>query len=104
MAVGVVTAATRDGDRFVVALLDGLVVRARRLLIATGLLDELPDLPGLRELWCRDVLHCPYCHGWEDPGHRRAGYRTSGDAPGIAVPPVERRRRLLQPHCTAERG
>jgi thioredoxin reductase len=38
---------------------------ARRLLVTTGLVDELPDIPGLRERWGRDVLHCPYCHGWE---------------------------------------
>ncbi len=38
---------------------------ARRLLVATGLHDELPDVPGLRERWARDVLHCPYCHGYE---------------------------------------
>jgi thioredoxin reductase len=33
--------------------------------VATGLRDELPDIPGLRERWARDVLHCPYCHGYE---------------------------------------
>jgi thioredoxin reductase len=33
--------------------------------VTTGLVDELPDLPGLRARWGRDVLHCPYCHGWE---------------------------------------
>lgn len=33
--------------------------------MATGLRDELPDIPGLAERWARDVLHCPYCHGWE---------------------------------------
>ena len=33
--------------------------------MATGLTDELPDMPGLRERWGRDVVHCPYCHGWE---------------------------------------
>jgi thioredoxin reductase len=38
---------------------------ARRVLIATGLRDELPDIPGVRERWGRDVLHCPYCHGYE---------------------------------------
>jgi thioredoxin reductase len=32
---------------------------------ATGLRDELPDIPGLADRWARDVLHCPYCHGWE---------------------------------------
>ena len=38
---------------------------ARRLLVTTGLADELPDVPGVAERWGRDVLHCPYCHGWE---------------------------------------
>ena len=40
-------------------------MHARRLLVTTGLVDELPAVPGLRERWGRDVLHCPYCHGWE---------------------------------------
>ena len=46
-------------------LADGRSVSTRRLLIATGLRDEIPDVPGLRERWARDVLHCPYCHGFE---------------------------------------
>ncbi|MFE5805920.1 NAD(P)/FAD-dependent oxidoreductase [Streptomyces sp. NPDC056491] len=53
-----------DGS-FLVRCGDGSTVRARRLLVATGLVDELPDVPGLRARWGRDVLHCPYCHGWE---------------------------------------
>jgi thioredoxin reductase len=40
-------------------------VGARRLLLATGLVDELPAVEGLAERWGRDVLHCPFCHGWE---------------------------------------
>ena len=40
-------------------------ISARRLLVATGLRDDLPDIPGLQERWARDVLHCPYCHGYE---------------------------------------
>ena len=55
----------RDDDAFVVTLADGSTERARRLLVATGLVDELPDVPGLREHWGHAVLHCPYCHGWE---------------------------------------
>ncbi len=51
--------------RFEVGLADGDVLRARRLLVATGLRDELPDIPGVRERWGRDLLHCPYCHGYE---------------------------------------
>ena len=50
---------------FTVTQASGRVVRARRLLVASGLVDELPDIPGLRERWGRDVVHCPYCHGWE---------------------------------------
>jgi thioredoxin reductase len=62
---GRAAAASRDGDSFVVRLDDGRQVAARRLLVTTGLLDELPNVPGVRERWGHDVLHCPYCHGWE---------------------------------------
>ena len=47
------------------SLAAGSTVRARRLVLATGIVDELPDLPGLRERWGISVLHCPYCHGYE---------------------------------------
>jgi thioredoxin reductase len=40
-------------------------VRARKLLLATGVVDELPGKPGFKEFWGRGVYHCPYCHGWE---------------------------------------
>jgi thioredoxin reductase len=50
---------------FTVRLDRGAGITARRLLIATGAADELPDVPGARERWGRDFLHCPYCHGWE---------------------------------------
>lgn len=53
-----------DGD-FVVSLEDGTDLRATQLLITTGVVDELPDVPGLAQRWGRDVVHCPYCHGWE---------------------------------------
>ncbi|MGW7435172.1 NAD(P)/FAD-dependent oxidoreductase [Streptomyces sp. NPDC054849] len=63
---GTVVAADRlpDGS-FLVRCGDGSTVRAGRLLVATGLVDELPAVPGLGARWGRDVLHCPYCHGWE---------------------------------------
>jgi len=48
-----------------VRLEDGRALSARRILVATGLRDQLPDVPGARERWGRDVLHCPYCHGHE---------------------------------------
>jgi thioredoxin reductase len=62
---GEVVGAARDGDGFVVELAGGRTIGARRLLVTTGLVDELPGVPGLRERWGRDVIHCPYCHGWE---------------------------------------
>jgi thioredoxin reductase len=55
-----------DGHSGFWVLLDGgQRLSARRVLVTTGLRDELPDVPGLRERWARDVLHCPYCHGHE---------------------------------------
>jgi thioredoxin reductase len=48
-----------------VRLHDGRALDARRILVATGVTDHVPDVPGVRERWGRDLLHCPYCHGWE---------------------------------------
>ncbi|MEU6911673.1 NAD(P)/FAD-dependent oxidoreductase [Streptomyces olindensis] len=53
------------GEDFSVVLAGGRTVRARRLVVATGLKDELPAVPGVAERFGRDVLHCPFCHGWE---------------------------------------
>jgi thioredoxin reductase len=60
-----ISSARRDGSGFAVATEGGRVFRARRLLVTTGLVDELPDVPGVRQRWGHDVVHCPYCHGWE---------------------------------------
>ncbi|MBF6180551.1 NAD(P)/FAD-dependent oxidoreductase [Nocardia otitidiscaviarum] len=55
-----------DGDlRFTATLTDGRTLTARRVLVATGLRDVLPDVPGLAQHWGHGVVHCPYCHGWE---------------------------------------
>ena len=51
--------------RFEVTLADGQQLTARRVLVTTGLRDEIPDIQGARERWGRDLLHCPYCHGYE---------------------------------------
>jgi thioredoxin reductase len=50
---------------FQVRLADGSHLGTRRVLVATGLRDELPEIPGVRERWGRHLLHCPYCHGYE---------------------------------------
>ncbi|MDV9192907.1 FAD-dependent oxidoreductase, partial [Streptomyces sp. SR27] len=63
---GEVTDAAPDGHGgFTLTLADGGTVSARRLVVTTGLVDELPAVDGLAGRWGRDVLHCPYCHGWE---------------------------------------
>jgi thioredoxin reductase len=66
IADGTVTELVPNGTAgFWVLLAGGRRISTRRLLITTGLRDELPDIPGLRDRWARDVLHCPYCHGHE---------------------------------------
>jgi thioredoxin reductase len=60
-----VTAAAPDGDGFAAALAGGRRERAARLILATGVRDELPPIPGLAERWGTTAVHCPYCHGYE---------------------------------------
>jgi len=71
---GEATSATRAGDEFTVSVNGAAAhqtaatpttVTTTRLLVTTGLTDELPSVPGIRERWGNDVMHCPYCHGWE---------------------------------------
>lgn len=62
---GTVVSVTRDGEKFSVELADGSKIQVRKVLVATGLTDRLPDeLEVFGERWGRDVLHCPYCHGY----------------------------------------
>ncbi|MET4097308.1 thioredoxin reductase [Arthrobacter sp. UYCu712] len=66
ITAGTVTELVPAGSSGFWALLsDGRRVSTRHVLVATGLKDELPDVPGLADRWARDVLHCPYCHGYE---------------------------------------
>ncbi|RED02895.1 NAD(P)/FAD-dependent oxidoreductase [Ectopseudomonas oleovorans] len=58
-------AAEKQADVISIATSDGLTFNARRLILASGVTDELPDIPGLAERWGRQVFHCPYCHGYE---------------------------------------
>jgi thioredoxin reductase len=62
---GHAAAARGELDRFEVEMEDGAVHAARRLILATGVADTLPDIPGLAERWGVSVMHCPYCHGYE---------------------------------------
>ena len=55
----------RDSEHFRVGLSDGTTRSARRLLLASGVVDELPPIDGLADRWGRGVFNCPYCDGWE---------------------------------------
>jgi thioredoxin reductase len=57
--------ASRSAAWFTITLRSGKVLEARKLVLASGVTDVVPDIPGLQELWGRGVYHCPYCHGWE---------------------------------------
>jgi thioredoxin reductase len=67
-----VRSAHRGESAFDVRLEDDTLLRSKFLLIATGVVDELPDLPGLRACYGRSVFHCPYCDGWERRDQRLA--------------------------------
>ena len=63
--VEVVAAECQSDRRFAVTLADGERVTCRKLLLATGVVDNIPDIPRIREFYGRSVFHCPYCDGWE---------------------------------------
>lgn len=68
---------------FTVSLADGRSFQCRRLLLATGVQDRLPSVPGMAALYGRGVWHCPYCDGWEQRGRALAVY-GAGEA-GVAL-------------------
>jgi thioredoxin reductase len=80
---GEVVSAGKAGDGFAVTLADGSSHEARRLLVTTGLVDELPDIPGLAERWGTTLLHCPYCHGYEVRG-KAIGVLGAAGSPVLA--------------------
>ena len=67
---GEATSVEREPDGFAIKLATGDVLRSARLVLAFGIADELPAIPGLAERWGKSVLHCPYCHGFEFSGQR----------------------------------
>ena len=79
LRAGEATAAIACDGAFEVTLASGDSLRSRRIVLATGVADELPDVPGLRDRWGRSVLHCPYCHGYET-ADRRLGVLAAGEA------------------------
>jgi thioredoxin reductase len=80
-----VTGAVWADDRFRVTLADGREEHARFLLIASGVVDTLPAVPGLAECYGRSVFHCPYCDGWEWRDRRLAVLGAGAAAVGLAL-------------------
>ncbi len=86
---GRVVDVTRSDAAFQLELAGGHTIVALRVLAATGLTDELPDIPGLAEHWGRDVIHCPFCHGFEFRDRRLVQIVT--DPMGLHPAPLFRR-------------
>lgn len=70
---------------FEVTFSDGQRRQCRKLLLATGVVDDLPDVEGLSELYGRSVFHCPYCDGWESRDKPIASYGRGPHAVGFAI-------------------
>jgi thioredoxin reductase len=80
-----VTDARKEGNHFEVSLAGGDTASGRKLLLATGLVDWLPDIPGLRELYGKSVHHCPYCDGWEQRDEPVAVHGRGDTGVGLAL-------------------
>ena len=76
---------TPSGNRFSVACADGFTVMARKVLLTTGLIDELPRLEGIERLYGRSVHHCPYCDGFEHRDEPLAVYGEGDKGAGLAL-------------------
>ena len=83
--VAVIDAECTSDGRFGIVFESGERVRARTLLLATGVVDSIPDLPGFRELFGRSVFHCPYCDGWEVRDQPIAIYGQGDRGVGLAL-------------------
>ncbi|MGK6324691.1 hypothetical protein ACMGDM_16630 [Sphingomonas sp. DT-51] len=73
---GEVVGASAVSGGFEVELADGETLTAAKLVLAFGISDVLPELPGLVERWGKSVLHCPYCHGFQYGGQRLGVLQT----------------------------
>ena len=83
--IAVAAAECRGDSRFHVSLADGSGLETRKLLIATGVADNLPEIPGFRELYGVSVFHCPYCDGWENRDQPIAIYGRGARGLGLSL-------------------
>lgn len=80
-----VTGARQEGNHFEVELATGDRLLARKIVLATGLADRLPDVPGIQEMYGKSVFHCPYCDGWEVRDKPLAVYGRRADGVRLAL-------------------
>ena len=80
-----VTGAELASDHYSVALADGKEEQARFLLIATGVVDDLPGIDGFEDCYGRSIFHCPYCDGWESRDRRLVAFGPAREAAGLAL-------------------
>jgi thioredoxin reductase len=76
---GVATTAIDTGNGFTVQTASGQAFHSRKLILATGLKDIMPDIKGFEDCWGKSVNHCPYCHGYEY-AHKATAILGNGDA------------------------
>jgi thioredoxin reductase len=84
-AVEVLGAECRADGRFHVTLADGERVTSRKLLVATGVADKIPRIPGIEDLYGRSVFHCPYCDAWEVSDEPLAIYGRGAQGTGLSL-------------------
>ncbi|WP_407430107.1 NAD(P)/FAD-dependent oxidoreductase [Arcticibacter sp.] len=75
---GIVTAGSKREEGFHIETESGLNFDAKKLIIAAGIKDHMPDIQGFSEAWGISVIHCPYCHGYEFRG-KKTGILANGD-------------------------
>src|ERR1041385_699492 len=80
-----------DDARYIVGLANGDEVDARYLLLATGVIDDLPGIPGFHECYGRSLFHCPYCDGWEQRDKRLVAFGIPRSTLGLSLSLYSRR-------------
>ena len=83
--VGVVDVSAADDSLYRISFANGDAVQARFVLLATGVVDDLPGIPGFHDCYGRSIFHCPYCDAWEWRDRRLAAFGIGKDAAGLSL-------------------
>jgi thioredoxin reductase len=86
-AAATVTSVQKNGHGFTAKLSTGQTVKAKKIILAYGVIDTLPPIQGFKELWGKSIFHCPFCHGYENRGSR-LGFVGNGDLMFHALPMI----------------